>query len=195
MSQRVVGLGFCPHGWAGYAPKDSVLASRIVDTKVSIIYSWEVCKQKSAAGRPAARMLCWAHGSVHFGDVVRSGLVDVVIEPVGIEQLAGAPPADDGRTGRVVVGEIVVGDVDGKALFLVPEILSGEGIRIILRVAGDEELAGILALYGKDPGVPGDGEELQAGGGPDVALVDLGIPGVGRLEDVVEAAEQGRAGL
>ena len=178
-----------------HAPKDSVLASRIVDTKVSIIYSWEVCKQKSAAGGPAARMLCWAHGSVHFGDVVRSGLVDVVIEPVGIEQLAGAPPADDGRTGRVVVGEIVVGDVDGKALFLVPEILSGEGIRIILRVAGDEELAGILALYGKDPGVPGDGEELQAGGGPDVALVDLGIPGVGRLEDVVEAAEQGRAGL
>ena len=190
-----MGLGFFPHGWARYAPKDSVLASRIVDTKVSIIYSWEVCKQKSAAGGPAARMLCWAHGSVHFGDVVRSGLVDVVIEPVGIEKLPGAPPADDGGTGRDVVGEIVVGDVDGKALFLVPEILSGEGIRIILRVAGDEELAGILALYGKDPGVPGDGEELQAGGGPDVALVDLGIPGVGRLEDVVEAAEQGRAGL
>ena len=130
---------------------------------------------------------------VYFRDIIWCGLINIVIEPVGIKQLAGASPTNNWGAGGIVVREVVIGDMDRKALVLVPKIFPGEGVRIILRVTGDEELAGVLTLYGKDPSVPGDGKELQTGGSPDVALVDLGIPGVGRLEDVVEAAEQGGA--
>ena len=62
-------------------------------------------------------------------------------------------------------------------------------------MTGDEKLAGILTLHGKDPGVSGDGQQLQTGRGTDIALPHLGVPGVGGLEDVVKAAEQGGIGF
>ena len=48
-----------------------------------------------------------------FRNIVRCGLIYVVIEPVGIKQLASASPADDGGTGGIVVREIMIGHMNG----------------------------------------------------------------------------------
>ena len=134
-------------------------------------------------------------GSVDFGDVVGGSLIHVVIEPVGVKQLACAPPADNGRPGGVIVGKIVIGHMDGQPFVPIPEVFFGQRVRIVLGVPGDEELAGVLALHGENTGISGNGEQLQAGGRPDVALVDLGVPGMRGLEDVVESPEERGVGL
>ena len=43
--------------------------------------------------------------NLHY--VVGCGLVDVVIQPVGIEQIRAGAPADDGGAGGVAVGEAI----------------------------------------------------------------------------------------
>ena len=51
-------------------------------------------------------------GMVQGSEVVGGGLVDVVVEPVGIDELTGGAPADDGGLVGVVVGEVVAGGLD-----------------------------------------------------------------------------------
>ena len=50
-------------------------------------------------------------GMVQGSKVVGGGLVDVVVEPVGVEQLGGGAPAHHGLFGGVVVGEVEHGEV------------------------------------------------------------------------------------
>ena len=130
-----------------------------------------------------------------FRNIVRCGLIYVVIEPVGIKQLASASPADDGRAGGIVVREIVTGYMDGKPLITVPEIFFGQRVWIILGMAGDEELTGVLAFHSKDACISGDREQFQTGGSPYVALIDFGISGMGSLENIVKATEERRVGF
>ena len=85
----------------------------------------------------------------------------------------------------------MIGHVDGEPLVTVPEVLFGQSVRIILGMASDKELTGVLAFHGKDAGIPGDGEQLQAWGGPYVALIDFCISGMGSLEDIIKATEEG----
>ena len=59
--------------------------------------------------------------SVDLGNIIRRGLIDVVIEPVGIEQLSGASPADNGGARGVIIREIVIRHVDGKPFIPIPE--------------------------------------------------------------------------
>ena len=71
--------------------------------------------------------------------VVGSGLVDIIIEPVGIEELGGGTPADDRGAGGVVLSEVVFRYGDIQPLVDIPEIFIGQGVRVILRVSGDKE--------------------------------------------------------
>src|SRR5699024_159377 len=69
-------------------------------------------------------------------DVIGRGLVDDIVEPVGVEQVGMAAPAHHGRLGIVVIGEVVLGHVDGQSRVLVPQVLQLEGLGVILGVAG-----------------------------------------------------------
>ena len=75
----------------------------------------------------------------NLSNIVRRCLIDVVIQPVGVKQLSGGAPADNRGLSGVAAGKIVLGYVDGQALLHIPEVLPGEGVRVILRVPGDEE--------------------------------------------------------
>ena len=131
--------------------------------------------------------------SSDLGQIVGRSLIDVVIEPVGIEELGGGAPAHQRGLGGIVVGEVVVGDVDVDALVHIPEVLVGQGVGVVLGVAGDEEAAVVLALHGKDPRLLGDGQQLQLGDRQHVLQLVLGVPGVGDIEHIVKAPEQGGA--
>lgn len=130
-----------------------------------------------------------------FRNIVRCGLIYIVIEPVGIKQLASASPADDGGTGGIVVREIVIGHMNREPLVTVPEIFFGQCVWIIFGMAGNEELPGVHAFYSKDACIPGDREQFQTGGSPYVALIDFSISGMGSLEDIVKATEERGVGF
>ena len=130
-----------------------------------------------------------------MGNVVGSSLVDIVVQPVGIEELAGGAPANHRVGHGVVAGEVVGGNGDVQPLVPVAPILLGQGVGVVLGMAQDKELAAVLGLDGENTGLPGSGQKLQAPGGQDVLGVNLGVAGVRSKEIVVEAPEQWEEGL
>ena len=105
-------------------------------------------------------------------------MVYIVIQPVGVEQLGGRAPADQGGLLGVVVGEVVVGDVDVDALVHIPEILVGQGLWVVLRVAGDEETAVVRTLDGEYARLLRDGQQFKLRDLLDVLQPVFGVAGV-----------------
>ena len=134
-------------------------------------------------------------GMVQGSEVVGGGLVDVVVEPVGIDELTGGAPADDGGLVGVVVGEVVAGGLDVQAALHVPPVFPGQGVPVIFQVAQEEELAAVLRLYGEDAHFLRHGQDFQAGDLADVFLQHFCVAGVGGVEAVVEATEEGGGGF
>ena len=84
---------------------------------------------------------------LHLADraqVVGRILVDVVVQPVLIQQVCVSTPAEERRLLGVVVGVIVLWHRDGQALADIPLVLGVQRVLVVLRVAGDEDLPSIL---------------------------------------------------
>ena len=77
-------------------------------------------------------------------DVVRRRLVDKVIEPVGKQKIGMAAPTDNGLLRVIVIGEVVLGNLNRKAEILITDIFSSQRIRVILRVTHNENLAVVI---------------------------------------------------
>lgn len=72
--------------------------------------------------------------------IIRGILVDVVVQPVGVQQVAVGAPAEQRVAGGVVGGVVVAGHVDGLARLDVPLVLGVQGVLVVLGVADDEEI-------------------------------------------------------
>ena len=59
---------------------------------------------------------CVSLGFFDFFDIVRSVLINDIIQPVGEKQVGMSAPSYQRRLGSVVVGEIVLGHLDGFSL-------------------------------------------------------------------------------
>ncbi len=100
------------------------------------------------------------------------------------------PPADNGCF-RIVVTRIVIHrHMDGKSLVFIPEILLFQGIGIIFRVAGDEDLPSFLTHDSVNPCFRRGGENLQPGHLFNIHPVNGSVPGMGHPKLVVKAPEQ-----
>ena len=56
-------------------------------------------------------------------------------------------PAEEGRLLRVVVGIVILGHCNGQALAHIPLVLGIQRVLIVLRVAGDKDLAAIFGAH------------------------------------------------
>lgn len=95
--------------------------------------------------------------------IVGGGLVDIVVEPVGVDQLAGGAPPDDGRLGGVITREIVQGDMNVLSLLYIPLVFQGQGVPVIFQMAQEEELPAVLGFYSKNTGFLRDCQDFQVG--------------------------------
>ena len=66
-------------------------------------------------------------------------MVDVVVEPVGVEKVGGAPPLGLDREGWVVVRKVVFRYVDIQALADVAAVFVGKGVAVVFEVASHED--------------------------------------------------------
>src|SRR6056297_1883990 len=83
--------------------------------------------------------------------VVGGGLVDIVIQPVGEQQVGVGPPARRRRGLGIVVGKVVARDGDVQTLSHVATVLGGEGAGIVFQVAGNEDLSSPVSRNSADP--------------------------------------------
>lgn len=72
-------------------------------------------------------------------ELVRRHLVDPV-EPVAVEQVGVRAPGEERLLLGVVLGKVVLGHADGKALVEVAPELVGQGVAAVLKVARDVDL-------------------------------------------------------
>ena len=123
-------------------------------------------------------------------DVVRGGLVDKVVEPVHVQEIGVGSPGDDRLLRRIVIREVVLGDIGVDALLQIAEILVFQRVRVVLGVAGDEDLPPAFRGRGVEPGPLGHGEDLELVAGHHVLQRDRGVAGVGNHKALVKAAHQ-----
>ena len=95
------------------------------------------------------------------------------------------------NSGRVVVGEIVVGHTDEESLGLVAEVLVFERIAVVLRVTHNVDLAAVVGHAQVWASHWRICEEAEVGTGVDVGAEGASMARVGRAEDIVEAADEG----
>ena len=78
---------------------------------------------------------------MYFFQIIRSFLINVVVEPIGEEQVSVSTPSDMRRLARIVVQVVVLWFMDGQAFGEVALILSIEGIWFVFRVACNKDFA------------------------------------------------------
>ena len=136
-----------------------------------------------------------ADAPFNIPDIVGGGLVDEVIQPVGVQQVGAGAPGHRRLAAGVIAGEVVLGDPDVRSGGQVPYVLIPQGVPVILRVAHEEDLPALVGLDGVDPGLRGGGKYLQLRDCLDVLPQHCGVPGVGHPELVVKAPEEDEVGI
>lgn len=114
-------------------------------------------------------------------------LVNTVVEPVGEHKVCMTSPGEHGRLGWVVVGKIIVGEVDLVALVKVTEILVCKGQAVVFRMTCDEELSAVLFCNNMYPRHIRRSEYFQHGNSLDVKAANLGVTGMWNIEYLVKA--------
>lgn len=93
-------------------------------------------------------------------NVVGRRLIDVIIEPIGVKELRGGAPANNWGLAGVIVGKIVLGNVDWQPPAYIPKIFLRQSVRIVFRMSGNKEAAVVLALDGKNSCLFRDSQHL-----------------------------------
>ena len=125
--------------------------------------------------------------------IVGGLLIDVVVEPVGEQQVAVAAPGDARGQGRVVVRVVVLGLVDGQAFLEVAAVFRVQRHGRILRVPRDEYLTPSASHHHAHAAPRAFGDESQFRVGKDVLATEFGVAAVRHVELVVETAEDGQS--
>ena len=60
--------------------------------------------------------------TLHLVQIVRRGLIDVVVEPIGIDELTGRSPITDGLLVWIIMGEVMLRDSWIKSFSLIAKI-------------------------------------------------------------------------
>ena len=84
---------------------------------------------------------------LQFFQVVRSILIDIIIEPVGEQQAGVGAPSEHDLPLRVIVLEVVLRNLYIQSLLHVSEIFSRQGTFVILLMSQDEYLPPVFRRY------------------------------------------------
>ncbi len=123
-------------------------------------------------------------------DIVGCCLIDVVIQPVRVEQLRGRAPIRERLLRRIVVREVMLGNFGVDALLHIAEVLFGERLRIVFRVAEHEEVAAVGALGDEYARFIRHSDNLKTRMRFDVFHMDFGVARMRCVKDVIDTAHE-----
>ena len=110
------------------------------------------------------------------GQVKGRFLIHVVVDPVGKQQVRVSAPAHVWGLARVVPGEVIHGDRDRYPGSHVAVVFQLERQWIVLRMAGDEDLAAVTSRERVDPGLGRFDQDFELWHLLDVDAADFGMP-------------------
>ena len=123
--------------------------------------------------------------------IIRRTLVYIEIQPVGVQQLPGGTPGYARRLRGIIVREIILRKIHGgKSLLHIAEIFLRKRVRIVLRMAGHEELSAVLRLRDRQASALGNGHDFQFRNRLHIGKADIRRAGVRRQENIIKSTEQ-----
>lgn len=120
---------------------------------------------------------------------IRRFLIDD-IQPIMVEEVGVAAPCEVRFLGIVVARVIVLGDGDGQAFFLIPQVLFFEGPAVVFEVAEDEEAAVVRRTDDVDAVFGGPRQDFQFRRVVDGNVIYGRMAGLGNEVAVIEAPKQ-----
>ena len=128
--------------------------------------------------------------ALHLSQIIGGVLVDVVVQPVFIQQMGVRAPAEERRLAGVIVGVVVFGHCNGQALGNIPLILRIQRVFVVLRVADDKDLTAVLGAHQERPCLIALGKDAQRTAVVDILPAHGGVAAVGGIEHLIKAAHQ-----
>ena len=101
-----------------------------------------------------------------------------------------ASPANQRFPGVIIIGIIVPGEFNGQSGILVPEVLSGQCVAVVFRMACNEDLPPFIRHHGVNTSFFGRCKNLHAGNLFQIRPVYCGMTGVGNPKLIVKAPQQ-----
>ena len=111
-----------------------------------------------------------------FRNVERSRLINEIVQPVGIDERGVRAPLHYRLLCGVVVREIVPGDLRLKSLVEIAPVFQSDGVRVVFRMPGDEELTAVLAANRVYSCLLGYRHDLELRHLLDILPAHLGVP-------------------
>ncbi|MNT50568.1 hypothetical protein D3C72_1874940 [compost metagenome] len=130
-----------------------------------------------------------------MSQIVWRDLVDVIIEPVGKQQITVAAPGCSGRVLRIVFREIIVRHFRAQACFNIAEKLACQRMGIVFRMTRDK--GNTLVPAGKEISIAifRLGQDFQIGVIANERGREISIARVRCQEKVIKTARQQRVGM
>lgn len=129
-------------------------------------------------------------GALQLAEIVWRGLVDVIVQPVGVEEICVRAPQIERQLRRIVAGEIVERHGGGKPFVRIAAVFQREGFRVVFGVSGHKDLAAAVRGDNIDAGPVAERDQLQLLMRQNVGDRNLGMARVRRIKAVVKTADE-----
>ena len=124
-----------------------------------------------------------------FVNIERCWLIDIIVEPVGKEQICGASPPYDNFLFRVVVLVIIDRRFDRESLCDIASVFGIKGVGRILRMACHKDLATLACHHHIHSALPALGHDLEFLYLLNILGTHFAVAALWHVEDIVEATE------
>ena len=98
-----------------------------------------------------------------------------------------ASPANDGFLSIIIIGEIILRNMDGESQILITQIFRFQGSGIIFRMTCNKNLTSFFTHQQVHTGIRGRGEDFKPGNIFNIFPVNCGMPGMGNPEFIIKA--------
>ena len=122
-------------------------------------------------------------------NIERRLLIDIIVQPIGKQQIGMTPPTDYRTKGRIIVAVIIIRYMNRQTLALVPYILIIQGRGRILLMTGDEEFTSSTSHGHIDTRFIALGKQHQLRHLQDIFPADLRMTAMRHIELIIEAPE------
>ena len=127
-------------------------------------------------------------------DIVGGALIYEIVEPVVKEEICVRSPGVFRLLCRVVIGEVMAGDLGIKTAFKVAFVLKIQCLGIVFAVTRYIKESALFGSYDVDTCLVGFSKDIELTRSLDILTAHLGMAGMGSGKLLIEAAKEGMTG-
>ena len=125
-----------------------------------------------------------------LADIIRGGLIHVVVQPVREEQMSMPAPAHLRNLGGIIVRIVIPGQPDRQAFLDIPVIFAFQSQWIVFRMPGDIKMPAIFGGDDIHSSFVRFRKQIHRRTKLNIGTPDFSVPRMRRVEEIIKAAQQ-----